>query len=119
MNYLIRVPLLVLMFLFDQTALAGSGTGHSHDHGHHHGPIISEQAVKKATKHVQKLVKKGKLDASWSEVASKSVEEKSYGHGPEWVVTFENKAIEDPEKQTLYVFYTINGKYLASNFTGQ
>lgn len=119
MNNLIKVPLLVLMFLFGQTVFAGPGGGHSHDHGHLHGPISSEQAVKKATKHVQKLVKKGKIDASWSGVASKSVEEKSFGHGPEWVVTFENKAAEDPEKQTLYVFYTINGKYLASNFSGQ
>lgn len=119
MNQCIKVSLLLLMFIFGQTALAGPGGGHSHDHGHHHGPITSEQAVKKATKHVQKLVEKGKIDASWSGVASKSVEEKSYGHGPEWVVTFENKAIADPAKQTLYVFYTINGKYLASNFTGQ
>jgi len=107
------------MFLFAQTALAGPGSGHSHGHEHHQGPITSEQAVNKATKHIQKLIEKGTLDASWSSVTSKTVEEKSYGHGPEWVVTFENKAIEDREKQTLYVFYTINGKYLASNFTGQ
>ncbi len=119
MNYLIRVSLFVVIFLFGQTALAGPGGGHSHDHGHESGPITSEQAVKKATKHVQKLAKKGKIDASWSGVVAKSVEEKSYGHGPEWVVTFQNKSIEEPEKQTLYVFYTISGKYLASNFSGQ
>lgn len=117
MNYSIKTSLVVLVLLFVQAALAGPGHEHSHDH--HHGPITSEQAVKKATKHVQKLVDSGKIDASWSSAHSKSVEEKSYGHGPEWVVTFENKSIEDPEKQTLYVFYTIDGKYLASNFTGQ
>lgn len=119
MKYLISTPLIIVMFLLGQTALAGPGSGHSHGNSHDHGPITSDQAVKKATKHVQKLVKKGKIDASWLEVTSKSVEEKSFGHGPEWVVTFENKAIEDPEKQSLYVFYTLNGKYLASNFTGQ
>ena len=117
MKYLIRVPLLALIFLFGQTALAGPGHGHSHDHNH--GPISSKQAVTKATKHVKKLVKNGKIDASWSGVTSNSVEEKSYGHGPEWVVTFENKFIEATDKRILYVFYTINGKYLASNFTGQ
>jgi hypothetical protein len=89
------VPLLALIFLFGQITLAGPG----HDHDHHHGPITSEQAVTKATKHVQKLVKNGKLDSSWSGVISKSVEEKSYGHGPEWVVTFENKSIESPESE--------------------
>ena len=119
MKYLISTPLIIMMFLFGHTALAGPGSGHSHGHEHHHGPITSEQDVIKATKHVQTLVKKGKIDASWSGVTSNSVEEKSFGHGPEWVVTFENKAINDPEKQTLYVFYTLNGKYLASNFTGQ
>ncbi len=117
MKHIFRASLLTLIFLFGQTALAGPGHGHSHDHDH--GPITSEQAVSKATKHVQKLIKNKKIDSSWSVVKSKSVEEKSYGHGPEWVVTFENQSIEDPEKQTLYVFYTINGKYLASNFTGQ
>lgn len=119
MNYLIRVSLFVVILLFGQAALAGPGGGHSHDHGHASDPITSEQAVKKASKHVQKLVKKGKIDASWSGVMAKSVEEKTYGHGPEWVVAFQNKSIEVPEKQTLYIFYTINGKYLASNFTGQ
>ncbi len=117
MNYLIKATLLVLMLVFGQTALAGPGHGHSHNS--HNGPITSNQVVEKATKHIQKLAKNGKIDASWSGVASKSVEEKSYGHGPEWVVTFENMSIKDPERQTLYVFYTINGKYLASNYTGQ
>ena len=116
MKHLITVPVLALIFLFGQTALAGPGHGHSHDH--HHSPITNEQAAVKATKHVQKLVQNGKLNSSWSGVTSKSVEEKSYGHGPEWVIIFENKYIEDPKKQKLYVFYTINGKYLASNFTG-
>lgn len=119
MNYLIKVSILVLTFLFGQSVLAGPGGGHSHDHEHHNEPITSEQAVKKATMHVQKLVESGKIDSSWTGASKKSVEEKSFGHGPEWVVTFENKAVEDPQKQTLYVFYTINGKYLASNFTGQ
>lgn len=113
MKHLIYTPLIIMMFLFGQQVLAGPG------HGHSHGPITSDRAVEKATKHVEKLVQNGKIDASWSGATSKSVEEKSFGHGPEWVVAFENKAIEDPEKQTLYVFYTLNGKYLASNFTGQ
>lgn len=117
MKKFIKLPLLMLTLLFAQSVYAGPGNGHSHDH--HHGPITGEQAVKKATKHIQKLIKKGKIDASWSGITSSSVEEKSYEHGPEWVVMFENTSIKDPKKQTLYIFYTINGKYLASNFTGQ
>ena len=115
MKYLMKLPLLLLILLFGQTVLAGPGGGHSHDHG----PITSEQAIMKSARHVQKLVKDGKIDASWLGATSKSVEQKSFGHGPEWVVTFENKAIEDPEKKILYVFFTLDGHYLASNFTGQ
>lgn len=116
MTHLIKLPLLLLIFLFGQATLAGPGHGHSHDH---HGPITSEQAITKASLQIKKLVSNGKIDASWADVTSNSAEKKSFGHGPEWVVTFENKAVEDPSKQILYVFYTINGEYLASNFTGQ
>ncbi|KZX77097.1 hypothetical protein A3715_11505 [Oleiphilus sp. HI0009] len=113
----IRTLLLGAVLIFSQFALAGPGHDHSHDH--QHDPITSEQAVDKASAHVQKLVNRGKIDASWAEVTASSVEEKSFGHGPEWVVSFKNDAIADPANQTLYIFYTINGKYLASNFTGQ
>lgn len=30
-----------------------------------------------------------------------------------------NRQEKDAAKQTLYVFYTLNGSYLASNFTGK
>ena len=116
MKYLIRLPLLVLMFLYGQTLFAGPA---SHGHSHDHGPITSEQAIMKSTKHVRKLVHNGKIDASWLGANYQSVEQKSFGHGPEWVVAFENKAITDPTKKILYVFFTLNGEYLASNFTGQ
>ena len=125
MNHLIKVSLLFLIFLLGQTTFAGPGHGHSHDHSKDNSKdpryiaISSEQAVHKATKHIQSLIENGKINASWSGVALKSVEKKSYENGPEWVVTFDNKSAEDHEKQTLYIFYTLNGKYLASNFTGQ
>ncbi len=37
----------------------------------------------------------------------------------EWLVIFNNENITDEEKQTLYVFLTISGEYIAVNYTGK
>ena len=37
----------------------------------------------------------------------------------EWVVSYKNHAVEDKSKQTLYVFLSVTGEYLAANFTGK
>lgn len=34
-------------------------------------------------------------------------------------MTFKNPAIEDVTKQTLYMFYTLTGNFIATNFTGK
>ncbi len=94
-------------------APAFAGPGHSHD------PITKEQAAAKAAKKRDQLVKAGKLDKSWSGVAASGVEQKTYAKGPEWVVTFRNEAAADPAKRTLYIFYALDGHYLAANFTGK
>jgi hypothetical protein len=92
---------------------AFAGPGHSHE------PITKEQAAAMATKKRDQLVKAGKLDKGWSTVAVSSVEQKTFGKGAEWVVTFRNDTINDPAQRTLYMFYALDGHYLASNFTGK
>ena len=99
------------------TAPAFSGPGHENSHAQ--GPI-SEAAVKqKATKQVAALVKKGKIDKSWSEIKPAKAYQKTFKKGPEWVVEFANSAAPDKAKQTLYLFYTLDGHYMAVNFTGK
>ena len=91
--------------------------GHSHGHGHDHAVEISkDQVIEKASGYVSKLVEKGKLDASWQQVEPAEVKEND---AHEWVVTYSNPEIEDPEKQTLYMFLSLSGKYIAANFTGK
>lgn len=92
---------------------AFAGPGHSHD------PVTKEQASALAVKKRDQLVKTGKLDKGWSAVAVSGVEQKTYGKGPEWVVTFRNSTATDPAQRTLYMFYALDGHYLASNFTGK
>ena len=100
---------------------AFSGAGHEHGPGgsHTHGPISAAAAIKKAEGQVKSLIERGKLDKSWSSIKAAEASQKDFGKGSEWVVTFKNDKETDPTKQTLYVFYTVNGTYLATNFTGK
>lgn len=105
---------LMIGFLVAVTPVyAGGGPGHSHD------PITQDAAAGMAAKKLEELVTAGKLDKSWAGVPVKSVEQKSFAKGPEWVVSFTNEASSDPAKRTLYMFYALDGHYLAANFTGK
>ena len=99
------------------TAPAFSGPGHEHSHSQ--GPISAEVAKQEATKQVADLVSKGKVDKSWSAIKPTKAYQKTFEKGPEWVVEFANSAAPDKAKQTLYLFYTLDGHYMAANFTGK
>ena len=99
------------------TAPAFSGADHEHSHAQ--GPISEEVAKQEATKQVSELVSKGKVDKSWSDIKPAKAYQKTFKKGPEWVVEFANSATPDKAKQTLYLFYTLDGHYMAANFTGK
>ena len=102
-------------------ALAGSGHEHKHtgEHGHSHGPISKEKAAIKAEKYLARLIKKGKIDKSWADKKASNVESKMFNGKKEWVVVFKNPELSDKSKQTLYMFFKIDGHYLATNYTGK
>ncbi len=99
------------------TAPAFSGAGHEHSPSQE--PISKEKAKQEATKQVAHLVSKGKVDKSWSGIKPAKAYQKTFKKGPEWIVEFVNSAVSDKTKQTLYLFYTLDGHYLAANFTGK
>ena len=116
MRNLIYMLLLSVLF-FATPAVAGPGPGPGH--GHSHGSISGKDAMSKAAKEVQRLVKAGKIDGSWSKINAADAEQKEYGNGPEWVVTFRNDQAGDTEEQMLYIFFTLDGNYIAANYTGE
>jgi hypothetical protein len=100
------------------TALAGPHNGH----GHSHGPSVkvSKSKVEKvASAQVLNLIGKSKIDKSWKDKKISSSEIKEYNGRKEWVVTFKNKDEKDKSKATLYVFVSLKGELIASNFTGK
>ena len=113
------ITLLIAAMGFVSPVYAGAGHSHDKDGGHSHGPISAETAKARATKTMQSLAKRGVIDQSWSSVKAAKAEKKSYSKGPEWVVSFNNDKVNDKTKQTLYIFYSLNGHYIAANYTGK
>ncbi len=96
------------------SAFGDAGGGHSHD------PASKEQVLEKSKKTRDTLIKEGKIDAAWKDLAAENAEQKTFKSGKkEWVVTFKDPKATDKAKETLYIFYSLTGNYLASNFTGQ
>lgn len=114
----ISTALAIATLLFGAAAFAGTGHEHGPSGSHTHGPISSAAAIKKAEKQVKGLIEGGKLDKSWSGIKAAEATQKDFGRGPEWVVTFKNPKAE-AAKQTVYVFYSLTGSYLATNHTGK
>ena len=118
MKNLITTLLFLLSLLFGASIMAGAGHEHDSDGGHSHGPISSDSAINKALKKVKQMVDAGKIDATWSGVNAASIDQKVYSKKPEWVITFKNDKINDVAKQTLYLFFSLDGHYIAANYTG-
>ncbi len=100
------------------TAMAGSGHDHGHGHGHSPAPVTQETAKENAAQIVSALVTRDKLENSWLLITAASIEKITVKGTPEWLVIFVNSNIADTEKQTLYVYLTLGGEYIAANFTG-
>ena len=115
-----RIPFIILslsIFLFPLSTLAGSD--HDHGHSHSHTPVEQSQAEKIASDGVFRLVEQKKIDDSWKSAQVKNTLKKKFGDNMEWVISFKNENISDPAKQTIYVFLTLGGEFLAANYTGE
>lgn len=114
-----KLTLTLFLTLLINTPLAMAGTGHDHGHSHSLEAISSEEVIKRATSKVQNLITKEKIDASWSAIKASSAEQKTFNKKKEWVISFNNEKVSDTKKQTLYLFFSLDGHYIAANFTGE
>jgi len=113
----IFISLMFSSFLF--TAPAFAGAGHEHGHGHSHEPATAEVVKTKAMKKVKFLAETKKIDPSWVAITAHGAEKKQFSKGVEWVVSFKNETLSDASKRTLYLFYSLNGHYIAANYSGK
>ncbi len=107
---------LIATLAFSPAAYAGGG-GDCHFHGN--APAKESIVTGCANQQKDVLVGKGKIDASWKSVKLQKAETVEGKSKKEWKMSFNNPAEKDTSKQTLYMFYTLSGNFIAANFTGQ
>lgn len=116
MKKLITTVLAASGLAFVAPAFAGSD---SDCHFHGKTPAAKETVSACAVKYQKTLLENGKLDKSWATVKPSDIEQSDGPKGKEWKVIFKNAAATDKTKDTLYMFYTLQGNRIAVNFTGK
>jgi hypothetical protein len=88
---------------------------------HFHGNKAASEATVAACAVQRKdaLATSGKIDAAWKAVKQEKIEQVEGKKGKEWKVIFKDPAAKDKTKETLYMFFTMPGNFIAANFTGQ
>jgi hypothetical protein len=113
-------PLITLALLCATLSAPGARAdagGSCHFHGSK--PAAESTVLGCATQRKDALVKAGKLDAGWQAVKHDSIALVDGKKGKEWKVSFKNPAPQDKGKDTLYMFFTPVGNFIAANFSGQ
>lgn len=85
--------------------------------GKHSDKFTQLQALQNATKLYDQLIAKGKLDPSWENgLQNVAITNRTQNGRDEIVVAFERK---EGNPNRVYIFFTAEGKYAGSNFTGE
>ena len=110
---LLSMTIFLLMFLFSTSALVFAHGGKAHEMGE----FTHLAALKKATELYDKLIASQKLDTDWETGLERvEVSHRQKGNDTEVVVSF-HRAEGDPK--SVFIFFTLQGEYAGSNFTGE
>ena len=116
MKKFISLAALTVTLFAAPSAFAGGGGG-CHFHGN--APVKESVLTGCASEYKDALAASGKINASWKGVKLDTAETVEGKRMKEWKFTFKNPAEPDTTKQTLYMFYTLTGNFIAANFTGK
>ena len=88
---------------------------------HFHGskPASQQTVSGCAAQRQQALITSGKIDKSWLAIKPSSFEQVDGRRGKEWKVTFKDPGAADKTKESLYMYFTVQGNFIAANFTGK
>ena len=114
----VRITMLATILIFSGTLVTPAKVVYAHGgKAHSDSKVTPLAAVQKAAGLFDKLVSKGKLDASW-EINLRSITVYSQQRGAqwEWVVKFYRT---EGTPEAVYIFLDSSGEYTGSNFTGQ
>jgi Family of unknown function (DUF6488) len=102
--------------LSTQPAMAAEG---SSCHFHGYKPAAESVVLECAEQRKAALVKSGKIDASWTAIKAEKPELLDKKLSKEWKIAYKDPKAKDAGKQTLFMFFTPVGNFVAANFTGQ
>jgi Family of unknown function (DUF6488) len=102
--------------LSPSAALAGEGNG-CHFHGYK--PAAESVVLECADQRKAALIKSGKIDASWTAIKPEKPELLDKKLSKEWKITYKDPKAKETNKQSLYMFFTPAGNFVAANFTAQ
>lgn len=99
-------------------APAAFASGASDCHFHGKSPASQETVTSCSVKRQAQLIESGKLEKSWLNIKPGMPEQVDGKRGKEWKVTFADPAAADKAKSNLYMFFTLQGNFIAANFSG-
>ncbi len=107
----------IAAFVLASTASAGAYAGEGEGcHFHGNKPASETTVIDCATRYKNQLVAGDRLDKSWQAVSKQDkIEQVDSKRGKEWQVTFKNPAATDKTKDTLYLFFSLAGNFIAAN----
>ncbi len=109
----IRITLFMSLTLLFAAAVVFAHGGKAHEMGE----FTHLAALKKATELYDKLIDSQKLDSAWETGLERvEVSHRQKGNDTEVVVAF-HRAESDPK--SVFIFFTLQGEYAGSNFTGE
>ena len=93
--------------------------GDSDCHFHGNNPAVEATVLNCAEKHKERLIKKGTIESTWTTIKHDSVQQVDVKSGKkEWKVIFKDAFAKDKTKENLYMFFSLPGNFLATNYTG-
>ncbi len=116
MKHLFTIATFVTTFAMTPAAFAGED---SSCHFHGSKPAAESTVIGCANQRRDALVKSGKLTASWQTIKHDQIALVDGQKGKEWKVSFKDAAAQDKTKETLYMFFTVSGNFIAANHTGK
>jgi hypothetical protein len=100
--------------------LIATGGAYANEGGgcHFHGktPAQEKTVLDCADQFKGDFIGRGRLDASWKSVKPSKVEQIENKRGKEWKLTYVNAAAAEKSKQTLFMFFTLPGNFIAANY---
>ena len=116
MKNFVSMATLTAAFFAAPFAFADSG---SSCHFHGNAPIKEAVIADCASKKKDALASGGQIEASWKLVKLEKAQSIEGKKAKEWKLTFTNPTAKDATKQTLFMFYSLTGNFIAANFTGK